>query len=701
MLPMPVAGSEGSWAVKQRSKFKMPSIAAIRKEAMKEAKAFMALQVKQHATMTVADIVQKVEKIMKGTTIRVTTARRMFADSTQSPKLKIRGTRGTITSRLNFLPLGGKTLTQQYHIAHSIGVIDSIVIYGDKNHDNPWLVSKFEVQVGHGAPWIEMAPDGKTSFVDGWWLDGKTDHKGPYYRMGHEKRWLLLPTSQKLAYVKKFAKKAPLCATLGCMEGKRSEMEAACDKRPKCQGFTFTAGAGKKKKGEGCLKYRCHRPDKNKNNWTDKTHDYWSKQAFVWKVAAFPTSQCPKQCAYEGAVFTGSRWCEQIVDGKKVRDEKCSDWRPALFEPKIPKTKCPKTRLCRSFFTKTPAQLGKKCSNRCGRAAETLKGEVFCASGNNEKKREPDSACNEAAEVAKRHPLNVKAEPPKYIGCFKDDKARNLRYGPGDSAASHTAEGRRQLFKPKECQRRCRHYKFFALQHGTLKGGECFCSNTYGSPKGSKRYPKESDKECRVRLSWKEEEKEGKKGPLYGGAWRNAVYRNKEYVKTFKPKLPELKCAANTPCCHWKPVKTTEGCGSEGCEKPGKKIKGTVSCVMKDHKVKDSYCIKQANPKLTKPPVPTTICPAGGPCCRFGDNSGALPMKKYCGPGTVAVHVGPGRRRRVKQVYATAGCSSAIIYDDDKYGINNVQKRAPFTFSLPYDLSNDVGSYSVTVKNSC
>jgi len=379
MAPLPIAGATGASSIRKERKFKMPTHKEIQKEALAKAKKYMASEARENGGMTVPEVVQKVERILKGTTVRVTTRHRMFADSTQSPFIKIHGTKGTIKGRLNFLPLSGKTLVHHFALDHSIGAVDAVVLTGDKKHDNPWLIDKFEVQVGHGNPWLSLRPDGKTSFVDGFWLDGKTSNKGPYFRLAHEKKWMLLPTDQKLAYVVKY-KKAPTCASLGCIEGDRAEMETACNKHHKCQGFTFPSGASAKTKAQGCLKYRCNSATQDTDTDTtaafvaNSKDDYWSKQAFVYKTWKYKQSDCPKKCSYHGHTFKGKRWCQQIVDGKKVRDELCEDWEPKLFVPKIPSTVCPPTPSCYKWAT-TPAN---NCITSCGTAADTKYGTVIC-----------------------------------------------------------------------------------------------------------------------------------------------------------------------------------------------------------------------------------------------------------------------------------------------------------------------------------
>jgi len=83
-----------------------------------------------------------------------------------------------------------------------------------------------------------------------------------------------------------------------------------------------------------------------------------------------------------------------------------------------------------------------------------------------------------------------------YIGCYKDDRARDLK---------HREPGR---FTVSQCRDACKskNYKVFSVQYGY----ECFCDNVYG---GS-QYKKVDDKECR---------RSGFPAGT-GGPWRNSIY---------------------------------------------------------------------------------------------------------------------------------------------------------------------------------
>jgi hypothetical protein len=110
-----------------------------------------------------------------------------------------------------------------------------------------------------------------------------------------------------------------------------------------------------------------------------------------------------------------------------------------------------------------------------------------------------------------------KAKEPKpighgFIGCYKDNKHRDLKHGPKKYGYTATS-----------CMSACKKYKFVALQNG----GWCNCDNSYHTPAGE--YPKKPEADCN---------KGGvAPGRGKGGAWANAVYTNKEYKPTLKIKV--------------------------------------------------------------------------------------------------------------------------------------------------------------------
>ena len=94
-------------------------------------------------------------------------------------------------------------------------------------------------------------------------------------------------------------------------------------------------------------------------------------------------------------------------------------------------------------------------------------------------------------------------EASQYLGCYSDDPYRDVKHYSG-MATTDVAQ----------CQDKCNGYNYFALQNGK----QCFCNNAYGT---SQDFFLVSNNEC-------SEMNAGK--PLYwGGFYRNAVYRHKNY----------------------------------------------------------------------------------------------------------------------------------------------------------------------------
>jgi len=100
--------------------------------------------------------------------------------------------------------------------------------------------------------------------------------------------------------------------------------------------------------------------------------------------------------------------------------------------------------------------------------------------------------------VAKEYCMGIPdTEEYSYIGCFKDDRHRDLDVFVGNG------------YKAETCSRACEGYLYFALQYH----GECFCDNHYSS---EAKYEKVDDSQCGS----------DKKGT----AWKNAVYAQTKAV---------------------------------------------------------------------------------------------------------------------------------------------------------------------------
>ena len=86
---------------------------------------------------------------------------------------------------------------------------------------------------------------------------------------------------------------------------------------------------------------------------------------------------------------------------------------------------------------------------------------------------------------------------PRYIGCYADDRYRDLDERPRLKNAL-------QRFTISSCNNECQGYLYFSLQFG----GQCFCGDAYNT---APKYKKRPDEECG-----------GVNGD--GGFWRNSIY---------------------------------------------------------------------------------------------------------------------------------------------------------------------------------
>merc|ERR1711988_83700 len=191
---------------------------------------------------------------------------------------------GTIYGKIHALPLQGQTLTQTFTGKKSIGDIERIELRapkGKKNAGDPWLCTKFEVQVGYGNPWVKMTRSGFPGTYK-FWLDRKPFNNGPYYGLPRRSHWVLRAAgTAKPAFHKKFSKKWPHCHNIQCLYGPLTKFKHACAKNHRCDGFSFSAG--KTRHGNGCLKMKCGINAMSENGFGRKTHDYYARYSTYWK----------------------------------------------------------------------------------------------------------------------------------------------------------------------------------------------------------------------------------------------------------------------------------------------------------------------------------------------------------------------------------------------------------------------------------
>jgi hypothetical protein len=350
--PLPTAGKKGSQKMRALDQFNMPSAEVMAKEALAEAQKYMAAIAKRD--MSPEAVAAAIRAEMEGVTLRITTDHRMFAESHQSPTIRIVGTKGEVNGTIDALPLNGETLTQTFNAVgpHPMGEVQFVILTSDAKARNPWLCTKLEVQVGRGNPWVDMAPNGKTSLQDGWWLDGAGGQQGPYYRLMRQDKVMLMPTTQQMGYSKLNSGHAPRCVTIpdkqvpdevggaACISGDRAKLKTACGKVSQCQGFTYTTGVSKG--GQGCLKYRCLGGG---ISGTEKGMDYYTRQAIEYGTKQ-PTEHCPMTCGFQNRTFYGRVICRTIKSGDEVSLEQCQFHQPALKKPATPSKDCPSTPVC-------------------------------------------------------------------------------------------------------------------------------------------------------------------------------------------------------------------------------------------------------------------------------------------------------------------------------------------------------------------
>ena len=88
---------------------------------------------------------------------------------------------------------------------------------------------------------------------------------------------------------------------------------------------------------------------------------------------------------------------------------------------------------------------------------------------------------------------------PQYLGCYVDDRNRDLDHGPGVKNELDRS------YVPSTCNDVCEAYAYFSIQYG----GQCFCGNSYAS---EVQYIQKPDNDC------------GGAGGQ-GGTWRNSIFK--------------------------------------------------------------------------------------------------------------------------------------------------------------------------------
>jgi len=117
-------------------------------------------------------------------------------------------------------------------------------------------------------------------------------------------------------------------------------------------------------------------------------------------------------------------------------------------------------------------------------------------------------------------PNKPRPTTPTYVGCYKDDKNRDLDFGP-----------KKYGYDVNKCFKACKkNFRYFALQNGS----QCFCGNSYNN--NSSKYAKVDDKECHDK----------KRGARRGGHYRNAVYKTHREERKYQLMSEGLETAVET-----------------------------------------------------------------------------------------------------------------------------------------------------------
>ena len=108
-----------------------------------------------------------------------------------------------------------------------------------------------------------------------------------------------------------------------------------------------------------------------------------------------------------------------------------------------------------------------------------------------------------------------------YVGCYRDDGARDLNEGPHEYG-----------YDPLTCREACADFPYYSLQNG----GWCACGMGYGT---APQYEEIESSFC---------SKNSQKDRYYGGGWANSVFCNTDYVDPSEPEpTPEPEPEPEVP----------------------------------------------------------------------------------------------------------------------------------------------------------
>jgi hypothetical protein len=182
----PPAGMEAAQGAVDADKWVAPSINKIRAAAKANAALFMK---NLHAKLSgTAEVVKNQEAQNMGVTITMTSSQYLDGESSQTPTVVVKGSKGTLTGTLQALPLPGKTISQTFASKHLIGELKSVEFQASSN--DPWSCDHIQVAVGE----LPAVPMQQTRF----WLVQPTPagQKGPvvnHQGMPFAAKWVLTP----------------------------------------------------------------------------------------------------------------------------------------------------------------------------------------------------------------------------------------------------------------------------------------------------------------------------------------------------------------------------------------------------------------------------------------------------------------------------------------------------------------------------
>jgi len=138
------AGIQAAKTATDADTWVVPTMEQIKASARAAAAAYMKqLHIKLSDT---ASIIKNQEQHNMGVTIIMTSNEDEDGESSQTPTVIVKGTKGTITGTLSSLPLPGQSLSQTFPSDHLLGDLKSVEIKASSN--DAWLCKSFAVKVG-------------------------------------------------------------------------------------------------------------------------------------------------------------------------------------------------------------------------------------------------------------------------------------------------------------------------------------------------------------------------------------------------------------------------------------------------------------------------------------------------------------------------------------------------------------------------